>query len=194
MDFDLVVVGGGSGGVRGARVAATLGAKVALIESGRLGGTCVNVGCVPKKLLSFGAHFAEDLHDMKSYGWSIGEARFDWAKLVAAKDREIERLNGVYAGRARPGGRHRDRGARPAGRRARGRGRGAEALQPTKILLATGGRPYRPTAEFLPGVEHTWVSDQPVRVEGAAAADPDHRRRIHRVRVRRASCTACGWT
>src|SRR5262245_41595116 len=96
MDFDLVVIGGGSGGVRGARVAASLGARVALVEAERLGGTCVNVGCIPKKLLSYAAHYAEDLHDLAGYGWSVGNVDFDWPTLVAAKDVEIARLNGVY--------------------------------------------------------------------------------------------------
>jgi glutathione reductase (NADPH) len=157
-DFDLVVVGGGSGGVRGARVAATLGAKVALVESARLGGTCVNVGCVPKKLLAFGAHYAEDLHDMRAYGWSIGEARFDWGKLVSEKDREIERLNGIY----------RDLLVRAGVTLVQGFGKlvgphevavGDRVLRGEKVLIATGGRPWRPEPQWLPGVEHTWVSD-----------------------------------
>ena len=95
-DFDLYVIGAGSGGVRCARFAAGFGAKVAVAESRYLGGTCVNVGCVPKKLLVYGAHFAEDFEQASGFGWSLGEANFDWATLIANKDREINRLNGIY--------------------------------------------------------------------------------------------------
>ena len=85
-----------AGGVRAARFAAGFGAKVAVAESRYLGGTCVNVGCVPKKLLVYGAHFAEDFEQASGFGWSLGEADFDWATLIANKDREINRLNGIY--------------------------------------------------------------------------------------------------
>ncbi|MEN2393901.1 glutathione-disulfide reductase [Pseudomonas halotolerans] len=95
-DFDLYVIGAGSGGVRAARFAAGFGAKVAVAESRYLGGTCVNVGCVPKKLLVYGAHYAEDLEQASAYGWTTGEASFDWATLIDNKDREINRLNGIY--------------------------------------------------------------------------------------------------
>ncbi|MBW0235959.1 MULTISPECIES: glutathione-disulfide reductase [Pseudomonas] len=95
-EFDLFVIGAGSGGVRAARFAAGFGAKVAVAESRYLGGTCVNVGCVPKKLLVYGAHFAEDFEQASGFGWSLGEANFDWATLIANKDREINRLNGIY--------------------------------------------------------------------------------------------------
>lgn len=95
-DFDLYVIGAGSGGVRSARFAAGFGAKVAVAESRYLGGTCVNVGCVPKKLLVYGAHFAEDFEQAQGFGWSLGDASFDWPTLIANKDREIHRLNGIY--------------------------------------------------------------------------------------------------
>lgn len=95
-DFDLFVIGAGSGGVRAARFAAGYGARVAVAESRYLGGTCVNVGCVPKKLLVYGAHYAEDLEQAGAYGWSLSEASFDWATLIANKNREIQRLNGIY--------------------------------------------------------------------------------------------------
>jgi glutathione reductase (NADPH) len=94
-DFDLFVIGAGSGGVRAARFAAGYGARVAVAESRYLGGTCVNVGCVPKKLLVYGAHYAEDFEQARGYGWSAGTS-FDWATLIANKDREIQRLNGIY--------------------------------------------------------------------------------------------------
>jgi glutathione reductase (NADPH) len=154
--YDLIVVGGGSGGVRGARTAASLGAKVALVESGRLGGTCVNVGCVPKKLFSYGAHFAEDFEDAAAYGWSHGSPTFDWTKLVAAKDREIERLNVVYASLLANAGvdviRGHGRVVGPHDVEVAG-----EVLSAETILVATGGHPWRPAD--LPGVEHTWTSD-----------------------------------
>ena len=82
--------------MRASRVCATLGARVALAESGRFGGTCVNVGCIPKKLFSYAAHFRDDLKDAADFGWSVAEPTFDWDKLVANKDREIDRLNGIY--------------------------------------------------------------------------------------------------
>ncbi|AWM91369.1 glutathione-disulfide reductase [Pseudomonas sp. B14-6] len=95
-DFDLFVIGAGSGGVRAARFAAGFGAKVAVAESRYLGGTCVNVGCVPKKLLVYGAHFADDFQQAESFGWTAGKANFDWPSLIANKNREIDRLNGIY--------------------------------------------------------------------------------------------------
>jgi glutathione reductase (NADPH) len=95
-DFDLFTIGGGSGGVRASRVSATMGARVAIAESGRFGGTCVNVGCIPKKLFAYAAHFREDFETAASFGWTTAEPRFDWATLLANKEREITRLNGVY--------------------------------------------------------------------------------------------------
>jgi glutathione reductase (NADPH) len=95
-DYDLFTIGGGSGGVRASRFAAQYGARVALAESGPLGGTCVNAGCVPKKLMSYAAHYHEDFAEAKGFGWQVGEPRFDWATLVANKDTEITRLNGIY--------------------------------------------------------------------------------------------------
>jgi len=95
-DFDLFVIGAGSGGVRAARFAAGFGTRVAVVESRYLGGTCVNVGCVPKKLLVYGSHFADDFEQAKGYGWTVGQSTFDWPTLIANKNREIERLNGIY--------------------------------------------------------------------------------------------------
>ncbi|AYC33069.1 glutathione-disulfide reductase [Pseudomonas cavernae] len=95
-DFDLFVIGAGSGGVRAARFAAGFGARVAVAESRYLGGTCVNVGCVPKKLLVYGAHFADDFEQAQGYGWSPGETGFNWPTLISNKNREIQRLNGIY--------------------------------------------------------------------------------------------------
>ncbi|MSQ54489.1 MAG: glutathione-disulfide reductase [Betaproteobacteria bacterium] len=95
-DYDLFTIGGGSGGVRASRVSATYGARVAIAEERWFGGTCVNVGCIPKKLFSYAAHFAETFHDAAAYGWSVGEPKFDWGTLRTNKDREIARLNGIY--------------------------------------------------------------------------------------------------
>ncbi len=95
-DYDLFTIGAGSGGVRASRYAAGLGARVAVAEERYLGGTCVNVGCIPKKLFSYAAHYGEDFHHAAGYGWQAEAASFDWQTLVANKDREITRLNGVY--------------------------------------------------------------------------------------------------
>jgi len=95
-DFDLFVIGGGSGGVRAARMAAATGARVAIAEEYRYGGTCVIRGCVPKKLMSYAAHFHEDFEDAAGFGWAVEGARFDWARLIGNKDKEIDRLEGVY--------------------------------------------------------------------------------------------------
>ena len=96
-DYDFFVIGGGSGGVRASRMAASLGAKVGLCEEGRLGGTCVNVGCVPKKLMVYGSHVREDLEDARAYGFSVeGRIQHDWRAFIATKDKEIHRLNGIY--------------------------------------------------------------------------------------------------
>ena len=95
-DFDLFTLGAGSGGVAGSRRAVSYGAKVGIAEMSRVGGTCVIRGCVPKKLLVYGAHVADELADAAGYGWEIGPSRFDWGILIANKDREIDRLNGVY--------------------------------------------------------------------------------------------------
>jgi glutathione reductase (NADPH) len=95
-DLDLFVIGGGSGGVRASRVAAGLGARVAVAEERYLGGTCVNVGCIPKKLLVYASEFSEAFADAAGFGWSVGPRTFDWRRLIANKNEEILRLNGVY--------------------------------------------------------------------------------------------------
>src|SRR6185436_8824278 len=95
-DYDLFTIGIGSGGVRASRMSASYGAKVAAAEERYLGGTCVNVGCIPKKLLVYGAHFAEDFEDAVGFGWTVGERSFDWGALIRNKDKEIARLNGIY--------------------------------------------------------------------------------------------------
>jgi glutathione reductase (NADPH) len=95
-DYDLFVIGGGSGGVRSARLAASMGRRVAIAEEYRFGGTCVIRGCVPKKLFVYASQFHEHFEDAAGYGWTVGESRFDWQALIAAKDKEIARLEGLY--------------------------------------------------------------------------------------------------
>ncbi len=144
-DYDLFVVGAGSGGVRAARVSSQLGARVAVAEDDRLGGTCVNVGCVPKKLFVYGSHFAYDLRDARGYGWS-GEPSFDWLTLRDNKDREISRLNGIYGTVLDNAG----------VQLVRGRARlidahtvevGGARYTAGRILVATGSRPQQPDIE-----------------------------------------------
>ena len=96
--YDFFVIGAGSGGVRSARMAASYGAKVAIVEDHYLGGTCVNVGCVPKKLYTYASHFNYDFEDSREYGWSVGETTFDWNTLRDNKKTEISRLNTIYQG------------------------------------------------------------------------------------------------
>ncbi len=155
-DFDLFVIGAGSGGVRAARFSAGFGARVAVAESRYLGGTCVNVGCVPKKLLVYGAHFSEDFEQAKGYGWTSGQAEFDWPTLIANKNHEISRLNGVYrnllanSGVTLMEGHARLRG--PHEVEINGQLHTAE-----HIMIATGGWPQVPD---IPGREHAITSNE----------------------------------
>jgi glutathione reductase (NADPH) len=165
-DFDLFVIGAGSGGVRAARVAAGLGAKVAICEEGALGGTCVNVGCVPKKLMVLGAHFADEQRGAAGFGWQVTPATHDFATLIANKDREIARLNGVYQRLLEGRGVHILRGhARlraPGAVTVAGPGGAVTSFKAKHILCAVGGRPQRPT---FPGAEHVMVSDDVFRLQ-----------------------------
>ncbi len=155
-DFDLYVIGAGSGGVRAARFAAGFGAKVAVAESRYLGGTCVNVGCVPKKLLVYGAHFAEDFEQASGFGWSLGEANFDWATLIANKDREINRLNGIYRNLLVNSGvtLHESHAKIVGPHEVEVNG---ERFTANNILIATGGWPQIPQ---IPGHEHAIGSNE----------------------------------
>jgi glutathione reductase (NADPH) len=154
-DFDLFTIGAGSGGVAGSRRAGSYGAKVAIAEAVRVGGTCVLRGCVPKKLLVYASEFARAFEDAAGYGWSVGETRVDWADMIARKDRELDRLNGIYINMLKGSG------VTILDGRARlldahtvevdGRRHTAET-----ILIATGGRPERPR---IPGIEATMTSD-----------------------------------
>lgn len=156
-EFDLFVIGAGSGGVRASRVCASMGARVACAEDRPLGGTCVNVGCIPKKLLVYASHFAEDFEAAQAgYGWTVGPRSFDWPTLIANKDEEIRRLNGIYRrlldgagvtlveGRATLEGPHEVRV-------------GDRVYRAERILVATGGWPQLPP---IPGSEHAITSNE----------------------------------
>ena len=156
MDFDLFVIGGGSGGVRAARIAAKLGARVAICEERRLGGTCVNVGCVPKKLMAIGARYPAAAEDAAGFGWDFSEPTLNWSRFIANKDREINRLNAVYRRILEA----------PGCQVFDGRGVlvdhhtiaiGDQTHTATNILLATGGRPWIPD---VPGADLGLTSDQ----------------------------------
>ena len=165
-DYDLFVIGAGSGGTRAARIAAGYGARVAVAEERFLGGTCVNVGCIPKKLFVYASHFAEDFEDAAGFGWRrpapegagngvSGAPAFDWPTLVANKDREIERLNGIYRGLIEgAGARLFDARATIAGPHAISVD--GSTVSARHILVATGGEPTLPD---IPGIEHAIRSD-----------------------------------
>jgi len=155
-DFDLFVIGAGSGGVRAARIAAGHGARVGICEASRVGGTCVIRGCVPKKLLSYAAHFAEEFEDAAGYGWDIGETRFSWSRLIENKDREIDRLNKIYLSLLS----NADVKLYPVHGKMLDSHRvqlGEDTVSAEKILIATGGRPWTPD---IPGAEYSITSDE----------------------------------
>ena len=155
-DFDLFVIGAGSGGVRAARIAAGYGARVGICESSRVGGTCVIRGCVPKKLLSYAAHFHEEFEDATGYGWDVGETRFSWSRLIENKDREIDRLNQVYLRLLENSGvkLFPSHGKMLSANQIQV---GDEIVSAEKILVATGARPWVPE---IPGAEHSITSDE----------------------------------
>lgn len=158
-DCDLFVIGGGSGGVRAARMAARHGARVVLAEAAALGGTCVNVGCIPKKLYSYAAHFADEFEEAAGFGWDVGHARLDWSRLKANRAKEITRLNGVYQQLLHGPGVHIVRGWASIvdGHRVRVRSAaGEKEFTARHILIATGGTPSVPS---FPGCEHVVTSD-----------------------------------
>ncbi len=160
-DYDLFVIGAGSGGVRAARMSAGLGARVAVAEDRYMGGTCVNVGCVPKKLFVYASHFAEDFENARGFGWDVGESQFDWKKLLTNKNAEINRLNGVYErilGNA---------GAEIIDGRAtlvdeHTVAIGGKQITAERILVATGGWPSIPD---IPGKQHIISSNEAFYLE-----------------------------
>ncbi|HUQ25181.1 MAG TPA: glutathione-disulfide reductase [Burkholderiales bacterium] len=160
-DYDLFTIGGGSGGVRASRVSASYGARVAIAESDRFGGTCVNVGCIPKKLFSYAAHWREDLEIARAYGWTSGDPRFDWPTLLANKDREIARLNGIYESVLKKAGVeiHRGRAEIVSPHEVKVNGK---VVSVKHILVATGAWPYVPP---LPGFEHAITSNEAFHLE-----------------------------
>ncbi|MGB0454780.1 MAG: FAD-dependent oxidoreductase, partial [Bacteriovoracaceae bacterium] len=162
MEYDLFVIGGGSGGVRAARWAASRGANVALCESDRMGGTCVIRGCVPKKLMSYAGKYKKTSKLMESFGLQTENIQFDWNTLKQNRDREIERLEGIY-GRLL---------SNTGVDVIKGHGQivsknevkvGESTYKAKSILIATGGKPYNPLS--IPGSEHIISSDQIFHLE-----------------------------
>jgi glutathione reductase (NADPH) len=155
-DYDLFVIGAGSAGVRAARMSAGYGTRVAIAEDRYLGGTCVNVGCVPKKLFVYASHYSEDFENAVGYGWTVDSARFDWRRLVENKNAEIRRLNGIYERLLTNAGVNliNDRASivDPHTVSANGRSYTAE-----RILVATGGWPVVPD---IPGKEYVITSNE----------------------------------
>ncbi len=155
-DYDLFTIGAGSGGVRASRMSAAYGARVAVAEERYLGGTCVNVGCIPKKLLVYGSHFGGDFEDAAGFGWTVGERAFDWPSLIRNKDREIARLNSIYRGLLESHGvdlfEARARVLDPHTVEVNGR-----KVTAANILVATGGWPTVPN---VPGREHAITSNE----------------------------------
>lgn len=155
-DYDLYVIGAGSGGVRASRIAAGHGARTGICEEDRVGGTCVIRGCVPKKLLVYASHFHEDFEDAAGYGWTVGASSFDWSSLIANKDREIDRLNQAYKRTLANAGveLHEQRGVLVDPHTIEV---GGKAVTADKILIAVGGWP---NSHPFPGVEHTISSNE----------------------------------
>ncbi len=158
-DVDLFVIGAGSGGVRAGRIAAAHGARVIVAEEYRVGGTCVIRGCVPKKLLVYASRFADDFEDAAGYGWQVGEPVFNWATLIANKDREIDRLEAAYVANLERSGAKivRSRAVLEDAHRVHLVKTG-EILRARHVLIATGGAPY-PGADIA-GLEHVISSNE----------------------------------
>jgi glutathione reductase (NADPH) len=158
-DYDLFVIGGGSGGVRAGRLAAAMGKKVGIAEEFRYGGTCVIRGCVPKKLYVYASQFAEHFEDADGFGWSVGERAFDWTKLVAAKEKEITRLEGLYRkGLANAGAEILNTRAELTGPNSIRLVATGKTVTAERIVIAVGGHPT--PHEALPGHELCITSNQ----------------------------------
>lgn len=155
-DYDMFVIGIGSGGVRAARFAANFGAKIAAAEDRYMGGTCVNVGCIPKKLFVYASHFPHDFEDAAAYGWTVGEASFDWTTLRDNKDKEIGRLNGIYENMLGNAGVEVFK-ARATVVDPHTVDVGGKQVTAKYILIATGGWPSVPD---IPGKEHAITSNE----------------------------------
>ena len=167
-DVDLFVIGGGSGGVRAARIAALNGAKVAIAEEYRWGGTCVIRGCVPKKLFVYASRFRDEFEDAAGFGWSLTAPRFDWPTLVANKDAEISRLESIYRANLLKAGVELLKGrAELVDRNSVRVGPDGRKLSARVILIATGGHPTLPD---LPGVEHAITSNEAFHLERLPAS------------------------
>jgi glutathione reductase (NADPH) len=167
-DYDLFVIGGGSGGVRASRMAAAAGARVALAEEYRMGGTCVIRGCIPKKLFVYASHFSEDFHDSAGYGWSVGETKFDWPTLIANKDKEIARLEVLYRRNVEAAGVtiFGDRAVFEDPHTVRLLNEGKRITAKT-ILIATGNSPTREmgTTHIVPGGDLCITSNEAFHLE-----------------------------
>lgn len=159
-DYDLFVIGGGSGGVRAARIAATHGAKVALAEEYRMGGTCVIRGCVPKKFMVYASDYGRKLEEARKYGWDVTVGGFDFPSFMASLHAEVDRLSGLYmSGQVNAGVDVYEERAEFVDAHTLKLVNSGKTITAEKILIAVGGEPWRPTAEELPGVEHTITSD-----------------------------------
>jgi glutathione reductase (NADPH) len=160
-DYDLFVIGAGSGGVRASRMAARHGARVGICEHSRVGGTCVIRGCIPKKLFAYAAHLSEEVEDAAGFGWSVAPPSFDWSRLVANKDAEIDRLNAIYIRLLKEAGvdLHEVRGELVDAHTVRLGGRTVSA---ETILVATGAWPTMPR---IPGIEHAISSNEAFYLE-----------------------------
>ncbi len=158
-DYDLFVIGAGSGGVRAARMAAGYGARVAIAEEYRVGGTCVIRGCVPKKLFVYASQFSENFEDAKGFGWDVPAAKFDWRKLIEAKDREIDRLNSIYITNLKNSGVEIFQArARITGSNTIALAGSDDEISAKNILIATGSTPQMPSD--VPGIEHAITSNE----------------------------------
>jgi glutathione reductase (NADPH) len=156
-DYDYFVIGGGSGGVRSARIAAGHGAKVGLAESARLGGTCVNVGCIPKKHMSYAAEYPSHAKDAQGYGWSEQAPQLNWQTMIANKDTEIARLNGIYGNMLNNAGVTVHNGYASLIDAHTVNIDGGQHITADKILIAVGGAPRKPN---YPGAQYTIDSDE----------------------------------
>lgn len=165
-DFDLFVIGGGSGGVRAGRIAAQAGAKVGVAEEYRMGGTCVIRGCVPKKFMVYASHYGQEIEHSAGYGWSVGDVTYDHAKFLAGMHAEVDRLSAIYDRNLKSAGAEifNDRAEFVDAHTLRLKKSG-KTITAKKILIATGGRPWLPSAEELPGVEHVVTSNEMFQME-----------------------------